>query len=68
MTGMHVTKNRCRRTSTDPADSSVMLVAVITVDLGLIEASFNSSNGDDQELALDRIGVGEHLMLAITSI
>ena len=34
-----------------------------TTDLSLIEASFNSNNGNDQELALDRIGVGEHLML-----
>ncbi len=30
-----------------------------TTDLSLIEASFSSQN----ELALDRIGVGEHLML-----
>ncbi|GAK87917.1 chaperone protein DnaK [Vibrio ponticus] len=32
-----------------------------TTDLSLIEASFAADNGD--ELALNRIGVGEHLML-----
>ncbi|GMM87350.1 Hsp70 family protein [Vibrio fortis] len=34
-----------------------------TTDLSLIEARFNSNNGGEAELALDRIGVGEHLML-----
>ena len=34
-----------------------------TTDLSLIEARFTSENGNTDELALDRIGVGEHLML-----
>ena len=34
-----------------------------TTDLSLIEAKFKQSNGSESELALDRIGVGEHLML-----
>ncbi|MGF1910928.1 hsp70 family protein [Vibrio kasasachensis] len=34
-----------------------------TTDLSLIEARFAAENGDTEELALDRIGVGEHLML-----
>ncbi len=35
-----------------------------TTDLSLIEARFNSNNGSNEgDLALDRIGVGEHLML-----
>jgi len=34
-----------------------------TTDLSLIEARFSSENGNAEELALDRIGVGEHLML-----
>ncbi|MCG9699762.1 hsp70 family protein [Vibrio natriegens] len=34
-----------------------------TTDLSLIEAKFKQSNDSESELALDRIGVGEHLML-----
>lgn len=34
-----------------------------TTDLSLIEAKFKQNNGSESELALDRIGVGEHLML-----
>ncbi|EGA66385.1 Hsp70 family protein [Vibrio brasiliensis] len=34
-----------------------------TTDLSLIEARFNPDAGGEDELALDRIGVGEHLML-----
>ncbi|EEX92640.1 DnaK-like protein [Vibrio orientalis CIP 102891 = ATCC 33934] len=34
-----------------------------TTDLSLIEARFNAENGAQEELSLDRIGVGEHLML-----
>ena len=34
-----------------------------TTDLSLIEAKFKQSNDNESELALDRIGVGEHLML-----
>ncbi|ANQ26316.1 hsp70 family protein [Vibrio natriegens] len=34
-----------------------------TTDLSLIEAKFKQSNDSVSELALDRIGVGEHLML-----
>lgn len=40
-----------------------------TTDLSLIEAQFNADNDTDKqghsELALDRIGVGEHLMLGV---
>ncbi|KII79567.1 Hsp70 family protein [Vibrio renipiscarius] len=34
-----------------------------TTDLSLIEARFDLENGHADELSLDRIGVGEHLML-----
>ncbi|TFH93502.1 Hsp70 family protein [Vibrio ouci] len=34
-----------------------------TTDLSLIEARFNAESGAQDELSLDRIGVGEHLML-----
>lgn len=34
-----------------------------TTDLSLIEAKFKQNNGSESQLALDRIGVGEHLML-----
>jgi molecular chaperone DnaK (HSP70)/uncharacterized membrane protein YkoI len=34
-----------------------------TTDLSLIEARFNAESGAQKELSLDRIGVGEHLML-----
>ncbi|WP_440878949.1 Hsp70 family protein [Vibrio natriegens] len=34
-----------------------------TTDLSLIEAKFKQSNDSESELGLDRIGVGEHLML-----
>ncbi|WP_394125724.1 Hsp70 family protein [Vibrio hepatarius] len=34
-----------------------------TTDLSLIEARFNAESGAQEELSLDRIGVGEHLML-----
>ncbi|WP_117234671.1 Hsp70 family protein [Vibrio maerlii] len=34
-----------------------------TTDLSLIEASFSTEDGSNNELSLDRIGVGEHLML-----
>ena len=63
MTGMHVT-NKLR--PDELQQIPLILVCDVgggTTDLSLIEASFNSNNGDDQELALDRIGVGEHLML-----
>lgn len=34
-----------------------------TTDLSLIEAKFDANSDGNNELALDRIGVGEHLML-----
>nr|WP_321384153.1 Hsp70 family protein [uncultured Vibrio sp.] len=58
---------RHQRTAADELkDLPLILVCDVgggTTDLSLIEAKFKQSNDSESELALDRIGVGEHLML-----
>ncbi|WP_319537037.1 Hsp70 family protein [uncultured Vibrio sp.] len=58
---------RHQRTAADELkDLPLILVCDVgggTTDLSLIEAKFKQSNDGESELALDRIGVGEHLML-----